>query len=125
MFKRILSFLWYILPAVLSFTALLILVLVYGNPAHAQAQRQQSLHSFTIQNVTSDSDIDSVVEVLSSVAKEDFLLVLSTQDLSRLTGYGHALLTPEGARRTFQFLRSKCSDENPCLLLIDRAGKQS
>lgn len=125
MFKRILSFLWYILPAVLSFTALLILVLVYGNPAHAQAQQGQSLHSFTIQNVTSDSDIDSVVEVLSSVAKEDFLLVLSTQDLSRLTGYGHALMTPEGARRTFQFLRSKCSDENPCLLLIDRAGKQS
>ena len=124
MFKRILSFLWYILPAVLSFTALLILVLAY-NPAHAQAQQHQSLHSFTIQNVTSDSDIDSVVEVLESVAKEDFLLVLSTKDLSRLTGYGHALMTPEGARRTFQFLRSKCSDEHPCLLLIDRAGKQS
>lgn len=125
MFKRILSLLWDILPPVLAFTALLNLVLLHGSPAHAQAQQHQSLHSFTIQNVTSDSDIDSVVEVLESVAKEDFLLVLSTKDLSRLTGYGHALLTPEGARRTFQFLRSKCSDEDPCLLLIDRAGKHS
>ena len=112
-------------PTVLALGLVLTLGYCGAQEAFAQAHQQQSMHSFTIGDSTSDADIDSVVEVLEGVAEEDFLLVLSTQDLSRLTGYGHALMTPEGARRTFQFLRSKCIDENPCLLLIDRAGKHS
>ena len=114
-----------LLPTVLALGLVLTLGFCGVQEAFAQAHQQHSMHTFTIGDSTTDADIDSIVEVLEGVVKEDFLVVLSTRTLSRLTGYGQALMTPEGSLRMFQFLRTECSRENPCVLLIDRAGKHS